>query len=238
MTILKMFSRKWLFPSLFILAASAVCVRLGIWQLDRLEQRRAFNTQFESMRAASPLNLNQGLPQNISTMEWRAVTVTGTYDFENQVALRNQYYENQYGYHLVTPLLFDGEAVLVDRGWIPADADWHSFDEPGPITLTGQLRLGGGKPAIGGVADALPAGGEKLEIWNNFDLEHMSAQFSYRILNVYLQPNVDPGDITPPIPYQPVVEITEGPHFGYALQWFSFAVIFLVGYFFYLRKQE
>jgi surfeit locus 1 family protein len=233
-----MFSRNWLFVTLFVFVAAGVCIRLGIWQLDRLEERRAFNAQFESMRAAPPLDLNAGVPENISSMEWRPVKVTGKYDFENQIALRNQYYENQYGYHLVTPLLFDGKAVLVDRGWIPADADWRSFDEPGTVTLAGQIRLGSGKPAIGGVADALPAKGEKLEVWNNFDLEHMSVQFPYPVLNVYFQPDVNPGDVTPPIAYQPVIEITEGPHFGYALQWFSFAVIFLVGYYFYLGKQE
>jgi surfeit locus 1 family protein len=238
MTFLKMFSRRWLLPTLFVLIAAAVCIRLGIWQLDRLEGRRAFNTQVETMRASSPLDLNEGVPENISSMEWRAVTVTGEYDFENQIALRNQYNGAEYGYHLVTPLLFNGLAVLVDRGWIPADADWRSFDEPGPVNVTGQIRLGSGKPAIGGVADALPASGEKLEVWNNFDLEHMSPQFPYPILEVYLQPNVDLGDTTPPIPYQPVVELTEGPHFGYALQWFTFAVIALVGYYFYLRKQE
>jgi surfeit locus 1 family protein len=238
MTFLKMFSRRWLLPTLFVLIAAAVCIRLGIWQLDRLEGRRAFNTQVETMRASSPLDLNEGVPENISSMEWRAVTVTGEYDFENQIALRNQYNGAEYGYHLVTPLLFNGTAVLVDRGWIPADADWRSFDEMGQVHVTGQIRLGSGKPAIGGVADALPASGEKLEVWNNFDLEHMSPQFPYPILDVYLQPNMDSGDTTPPIPYQPVVELTEGPHFGYALQWFTFAVIALVGYYFYVRKQE
>jgi surfeit locus 1 family protein len=238
MIFLKMFSRKWLFTTLLVIAAAAVCIRLGIWQLDRLDQRRAFNLQVETMRAAPMLNLNQGVPEDISSMEWRAVTVTGKYDFENQVALRNMYNGDQYGYHLVTPLLFNGTAVLVDRGWIPPDADWRSFDEPGEATVSGQLRLGSGKPAIGGVADALPESGQKLEIWNNFDLEHMIPQFPYPILAVYLQPNVDDGDVTPPIPSQPVIELTEGPHFGYALQWFSFAAILLIGYPFFLRKQE
>lgn len=238
MIFLKMFSRKWLLTTLLAIVAAAVCVRLGIWQLDRLDQRRAFNLQVETMRAAPLLDLKKEIPENISSMEWRAATVTGEYDFENQVALRNMYNGDQYGYHLVTPLLFNGTAVLVDRGWIPPDADWRSFDEPGEINVSGQLRLGSGKPAIGGVADALPATGEKLVIWNNFDLEHMIPQFPYPILKVYLQPNVDTGDVTPPIPSQPVIELTEGPHFGYALQWFSFAAILLIGYPFFLKKQE
>src|SRR5215207_9457432 len=113
----KMFQRQWLFATLLVIAGTALCIRLGIWQLDRLEQRRAFNAQFESSRAQSALDLNQELPESLTEMEWRPVKVTGKYDFANQVALRNQYYGDQYGYHLLTPLRFDGNAVFVDRGW-------------------------------------------------------------------------------------------------------------------------
>ena len=84
-----MFQRKWLIPTLLVLAGTALCIRLGIWQLDRLEQRRAFNAHFESARAQLALDLNQGQPENITEMEWRSVKVTGEYDFSNQVAVRN-----------------------------------------------------------------------------------------------------------------------------------------------------
>jgi surfeit locus 1 family protein len=195
------------------------------------------------MRAADLLDLDQNVPSDISKMAWRAVKVTGEYDFENQVALRNQYNGDQYGYHLITPLLFSGGAVLVDRGWIPAEGnaapnDWRQYDEVGQVTVTGQIRLGQTKPAFGGVADALPGSGQRLEVWNNLDLVNISNQSPYPILSVYIQPNVDETDTTPPIAYQPVVELTEGPHFGYALQWFAFATILFVGYPFFLRKQE
>jgi surfeit locus 1 family protein len=233
----KMFSRKWLLTTILVLLGTAVCARLGIWQLDRLEQRRAFNAQVTSMRAAELLDLNTETPNDIDSMEWRAVTFTGEYDFANQVAIRNQYYGNQYGYHLITQLLSDGTAVLVDRGWIPADADWRAYDEAGTVTVQGQIRLGHGKPAIGGIADALPAGGEKLDVWNNLDVKNMSAQMPYPILGIYIQPNADESDTTPPIPFQPEIELTEGSHFGYALQWFTFATILFAGYPFYLRKQ-
>lgn len=243
MLLRKMFQRKWILTTLLVLAGTALCIRLGIWQLDRLEQRRAFNHQVESMRAMQALDLNQDQPQNISEMEWRAVTVEGEYDFTNQIALRNQYFENEYGYHLMTPLRFNGGAVLVDRGWIPADGnsaadDWRKYDEPGIVDVTGQIRLAQTKPALGGVKDALPADGSRLEVWNNADLEHIAAQLPYPVLPVYIQPNADENDTQPPIPYQPAIELTEGPHMGYALQWFTFATILFVGYPFFLRKQE
>ncbi len=243
MLLLKMFQRKWLVATLLVFAGTALCVRLGIWQLDRLQQRRAFNAQFDMARTEPALDLNQDIPEDVAAMEWRAVTVTGKYDFANQVALRNQYYDNQPGYHLLTPLLFGREAVIVDRGWIPADGnstpvDWRKYDEAASVNVSGQVRLGQTKPAFGGVADKLPENGARLAIWNNADLENIAGQIPYPVLPVYVQPVTDPADTVPPIPFQPEVEITEGPHMGYALQWFTFATILFVGYPFFLRKQE
>ena len=77
MLLLKMFQRKWLVATLLVFAGTALCVRLGIWQLDRLQQRRAFNAQFEMARTEPVLDLNQDIPEDVAAMEWRAVTVTG-----------------------------------------------------------------------------------------------------------------------------------------------------------------
>lgn len=243
MLLLKMFQRKWLLLTLLVLGGTALCIRLGIWQLDRLEQRRAFNAHFESARAQPTLDLNREQPAGLDEMEWRSAIVIGEYDFENQVAVRNQYYGSEYGYHLLTPLRFDGQAVLVDRGWIPAEGnaapeDWRKYDEPGTIHIVGQMRLGQTKPALGGVADVLPPDGARLDVWNNFDLVRMTGQMPYPLLPVYIQPEVNADDTEPPIAFQPTIELTEGPHFGYALQWFTFATILFLGYPFFLRKQE
>jgi len=245
------FSRRWWFATLLVLAAAGVMIRLGNWQLDRLEQRRAFNAQVMSSRAKPVLDLNQEQPWDLALMEWRLVHVTGEYDFANQVAVRNQYHRDEYGYHLLTPLLFDqvaaskqsGTAVLVDRGWIPADGnatpeDWRKYDVAGEVKVTGQIRLGSGKPAFGGIPDALPADGSGLAFWNNADLEKISRQLPYPIYAVYIQEKPEAGDELPPIPFQPELELTEGPHYGYALQWFTFAGILLIGYPFFIRKQE
>ena len=101
-----------------------------------------------------------------------------------------------------------------------------------------QIRLGQTKPDLGGVPDpTLTPGQAKLDFWNVVNLERISQQLPYPLLDVYVQPNVDPADVTPPIPYQPEIEITEGPHLGYAGQWFTFAAILVLGYPFYLRRQ-
>ena len=244
-------SRKWWLTTLLVIAGTLVLIRLGIWQLDRLQQRRAFNAQLVSARSQPVLDLNQEQPQNITEMEWRPIQFDGEYDFTNQVALRNQYNGSQYGYHLLTPLLSDPStgsgqaptAVLVDRGWIPADgnstaADWRKYDEAGAIKVNGQIRLGQSKPSLGGVADALPGNGSRLEIWNNANVEQMAGQVPYPILPIYIQLNSDASDTEPPIPFQPEIDLTEGPHFGYAMQWFTFAAILFLGYPIYVRRQE
>jgi surfeit locus 1 family protein len=239
-----MFSRKWILTTLLVLAGGALCVRLGIWQLDRLEQRRSFNSHVEAMWAAEPLALTGQIDEDLMIMEYRAVTVNGTYDFENQVALRNRYFRNEYGYHLLTPLILDdGSAVLVERGWIPADGNdtpskWRAYDQPGRITVTGQIRLGQAEPDLGGVPDpTLAPGQDRLEFWNIVNLERIGGQLPYPLLDVFVQPDVDLDDTEPPVPYQPEIELTEGPHLGYAGQWFIFATILVLGYPFYLRKQ-
>jgi len=239
-----MFTRSWILTTLLVLVGGAVCVRLGIWQLDRLDQRRAFNAHVEAMWSAEPLNLTGQPTDDLTTMEYRAVKVSGTYDFKNQIVLRNRYFQEQYGYNLLTPLLLDdGSAVMVDRGWIPADgnalpADWRKYDQPGQVTLQGQIRLGQTKPDLGGVPDpTLTPEQTRLDFWNIVNLERIQVQVPYPLLNVYIQPDVDPNDVEPPIPYQPEIELTEGPHLGYAGQWFTFAAILVLGYPFYLRKK-
>ena len=166
---------------------------------------------------------------------------------DHQVQRKGARHDNcadQYGYHIITPLLFDGGAVLVDRGWIPADGnstpnDWRKYDEAGLLNISGQIRIGQAQPIIGGVADPeLSPDQTRLDAWNNLNLERIAKQIPYPILTVYVQPNTEDTNSAPPIASQPVVELTEGSHFGYALQWLSFATILFVGYPFYLRKQK
>jgi surfeit locus 1 family protein len=238
-----MFSRRWLLTTLLVLAGSAVCVRLGLWQLDRLAQRREFNAHVTAMTALPALDLNAAHEAGLTGMEYRAARATGSYAHDFQVALRNQYHDGQLGFHLLTPLLLDdGRAVLVDRGWIPADGnaraeDWRRYDEPGPVSVTGLLRLGGADLLLGS-ATGIPSGSLHQDFWNTVDLAGVAAQTPYRTLPVYLQPDVQLPDDSPPIPFQPEIQLSEGPHLGYAGQWFIFAGLLLFGYpFFYLRRR-
>jgi surfeit locus 1 family protein len=241
-----MFSRRWIFTTVLVVAAMGVMIRLGIWQLDRLEQRRAFNARVLAQTSQPTLVLEgQALEADLGSMEYREAVVTGEYDHAHEIALRNQYWGNQWGVHLVTPLrISEGDAViLVDRGWIPAEAfksgDWSQFNEPGVVTVSGMIRASQSKADFGSRSDPTPAPGETaLEAWNFVNVAGIQEQTPYPLLPAYIQQAPDPTWTGMPYRTQPEIEISEGPHMGYAIQWFSFAAVLGFGYPFFIRRQE
>lgn len=239
------FSRKWIFATLLVLGAIAVMLRLGKWQLDRLEQRRAFNSHYLIQLEQPPLELTSGtVDLDLGTMAYREVRLSGEYDHTQQVAIRNQSYKNRPGVHLLTPFFLSGsrQAVLIDRGWIPLEdyqsGDWSSFSEPGSLTVHGILRLSQSKPALGGRPDPTPEPGARFEAWNFVNVEAIAAQIPYPVLGaIYIQNAPDPNH--PGLPYrsQPEIDISEGPHLSYAIQWFAFSTVLALGYPYYVRRE-
>ena len=234
--------RRWFLPTLLMVASALVCIRLGVWQLDRLAQRREFNSHYVAMSTMDPIELPA--LGDLEEMEYRQAVAEGYYDYSQQVAIRNQYFQGEYGFHLLTPLvLSDGSAVLVDRGWIPYDGnltrpEWDKYSTDGKVKVTGIIRASREQADLTGKSDPeLLPGQHELQVWNFPNLSRIQLQVSYSLLPVYLQEsNADNMDSYPiSTPY--VIEISEGPHLGYALQWFTFAGIFLVGYPFFIKKQ-
>lgn len=246
MMIRSMISRKWILTTLLVLAAMAVMIRLGIWQLDRLEKRRLFNSRVSAQIAQPMLEITgTALNADLTQMEYRTAGVTGIYDLGGEVALRNQYWQDQWGVHLITPLLISGskEAILVDRGWIPGDdyqsGDWSKYAEPGQVTVHGVIRLAQSQAELGRRADPTPRPGEtSLKTWNFVNIPRLANQVDEPLLPVYIQQAPDPGWTGMPYRTQPDLDLSEGPHLGYAFQWFIFTAILGIGYPFFIRRQE
>lgn len=244
--LLRLFSRRWLLATLLVVIGVAINIRLGIWQLDRLEQRRAFNGRVLAQTSQPVLELSgENLDLDLTGMEYRPVTVSGVYDLQHEVALRNQAYGNRPGVQLLTPLKISGSdrVVLVNRGWVPIEngdfESWASYPEPGTVTVHGILRASQDRPDYGRRSDQLPAPGEApLKAWYFANVAGIARQVPYPLLPVYVQQAPDPAWSDLPYRTQPDLDLSEGPHQGYAIQWFTFAAILGIGYPFFVRRQE
>jgi surfeit locus 1 family protein len=245
----RLLSIQWILTTLLVIAALGILVRLGFWQLDRLEQRRSFNSRVQDQLDQPRLDLDPVVIQSgdllikLPGMEYRSAIVTGEYDHAQQVVLRNQAWNNLLGVRLLTPLHIRGsdQVLLVDRGWIPYEdyqaGDLAKYDEPGIVTVSGVIRRSQNRPDFGRRTDPTPAPGRRLDALYLANVDLIAHQTPYSLLPVYIQQAPDPSWQGPPYRSTPELNLTEGPHLGYAIQWFTFAAILGVGYPFFVRKE-
>lgn len=227
-----------------------VAIGMGIWQLDRNADRRADIRSIQAMQTMPILDLNRDqLPPNLASMEYRPVKVSGEFDFENQVALRNQIWTQSWGdepgYALLTPLILsDGRAVMVERGWVPSQYDtpttWRQLDETGMVTIEGIIRLPMKKGEMGGgITDPTLVPGEtRLDFWNFVNLWRLQEQIPYPILDVYIQQSPTGNPEVLPYRWLSQPNLDPGAHIGFALMWFFYAGLLLFGYPAWLKKQK
>lgn len=244
-TLKALFSRQWHLSTLVVLVGMAVCIRLGFWQLGRQEERRAQNRQTTAVLDAPPLALNADtpLPGEPEALRYRRVVAQGTFDFPRQVAIKSQLWYNNPGVNLVAPLLLaGGGAVLVDRGWIPYDESaperWAQFDETGVVTVTGFLKPSQTlRPSQATARASQPRTPGPQSEFYRVEIAEIQPQIPYPLLPVYILQSPPPGGSdTPPLRAEPEFDLSDGPHLGYALMWFSFSLILGGGYLNYIRK--
>ncbi|MBM3685111.1 MAG: SURF1 family protein, partial [Actinobacteria bacterium] len=234
----------WLVLHVLALVGLAVMIAAGLWQLDRLADRRADNARLEE-RSVQPVERVDDLldadasPAEVDAVVARLAAATGTFDAAGEVFVRNRTLDGRPGAWVLTPLVLDdGTAVMVLRGWIPTSGTAPELpagaEAPTGRTTVGGLVVAGQTRGRIGPTDAAEG---RLEVFARADLGRIAAQYDRPLLPVYLQvlPTAGPptGDLPVPVP---APERGEGPHRGYAGQWFAFAAIWTIGYPLLLRR--
>ncbi|WP_158602792.1 SURF1 family cytochrome oxidase biogenesis protein [Jiangella rhizosphaerae] len=229
-------SRRWLVRTLAGVLLVLLCVRLGLWQLDRNEQRQDNNAVIEANVGGDPVPAAQLAPPGQPLADddkWRTVEVTGHWDVGNELRLRLRPVDGTRGVHALTPLVGDdGTALLVDRGFVAADGrDDDDIELPPPpdgeVTVTARVR-----PSETG-HDVDPSSGSVRFV----DVEAIAAGLPYPLYGAWgelitqdPEPSTSLQLIEPPA-------TESGPHLSYAIQWFLFAVVGVGGFVLLIRAE-
>jgi cytochrome oxidase assembly protein ShyY1 len=225
--------------------------QFGFWQLRRHEQRLERNAVIVERLAAAPVDLDVALraaqadlaagTTPVNAFRARRVEVTGLFEPEDEVLRRPVSRNGRPGFHVVTPLALaddpQGRRLWVERGWVPQALDEVPVIEAPPptgeVTVEGWLRAPDVPPTgwVATLAPRDPASG-RLDTVAYVDVERLAAQVAGPTVPAVLVQAV-PGTPTAtdplPVPPEPP-EVGLGSHLGYAIQWFAFTLVVLIGY--------
>ncbi|MDO9063498.1 MAG: SURF1 family cytochrome oxidase biogenesis protein [Microbacterium sp.] len=231
-------SRRWVGYLALVTLFSVVAALLGWWQLSRLEERRAANLLVETNWDAPAVPLSQLLPRPDSpwrsSLQWRTITVTGSYLIDEQLLVRNRPRDGYPGFEVLVPLQTERGVFLVDRGWVPTGQQQDTPDAV-PAAPTGEVtvvaRLKPTEPALG---DRTAPPGQVPTI----QLSLIDAQVEGDLwLGGYglLESETPPAAAGAPV-RRPAID--DGPHLSYAIQWFAFAVMAFVALWWFMREER
>jgi surfeit locus 1 family protein len=229
-------TRAGVAAAVLVLAVALLCMRLGFWQLHRLEERRARNSATVARMAEPPVQLSSMMMDSAGLL-FRRASVSGVYDDARTIIVAGRTYRGVPGVYVLTPLRVGNAAVLVNRGWMPAaDAANVNLDgirESSPKDQTGLIVELTRDPRP---ADRDTSAGFR-RVWFHVGHAALQREFPYPLATyaVQLLPAGDaprfPKRVDPPA-------LDEGPHLGYAIQWFSFAIIAVTGWLIILLRSK
>ena len=233
----------WIVSHLFVLALVVAMLTAGFWQLRRLDERRTVNDAVieRSRQAEVPIESLVGLDDTeVDELEYRRVTATGTYLADEEVLVGAPTRDGVPGSWVFTPLQLDsGGGVAVNRGWISNNGELDAVPDTvtapdGTVTVTGIVRLTETRSGLG----ASDAAQGRLSYLSRLDVQRLDQQLELDLLpvQVTLQGQDPAVAADAPRPAQPHV-LDEGPHLSYAVQWFIFTTVAVVGYPLILRRK-
>jgi surfeit locus 1 family protein len=228
--------RPLFWPTLFTVPMLLLCLALGFWQIQRLSWKEGLIAQRQAAVTAAPVPVPQTFDE-ARGMEFRHVIDDGVFLNDKEIFLGATSEAGGQGYQVLTPLLEpSGRIIFVNRGYIRAElkdpAKRAAGQIAGPVHVQGLLRL----PPEGKPLWLLPDNRPDLNYWFWVDIPAMSAADQLaRVAPFYID-----ADATPNPGGWPKGGVTRlallNDHLQYAITWFSLAVVLIVIYVVYHRR--
>jgi len=235
---------SWLAGHVLVIALTLLLSSLGFWQLDRLRQSKEQNKIIKNRLSQITKNIDEiGSDYKIADIEFSRLQLLGQYDPAHEILLRGRSYAGLAGYNLFTPFITTNKkVVMVERGWVPIEYDsppvLAALPPKGIVEIIA-IILSSSSPPQGWnkfFAPKDPPG--ELKITAYTDLKRLQKQMPYKLESFYLRLLEQKPLQNESLPYAlKPLEINNGSHLSYALQWFSFVVIGLVGYGLIIRQR-
>ncbi len=222
--------RKFLLPSLAALLLVPIFCALGFWQLQRAQEKRALQAEYDQRATRAPIVL--GSEQRAADeVQFFRVQADGVYETEYQVLWDNRIHHGVPGYHVMTPFHIAGgqTRVLVNRGWVPAGPSRSELPATGaprgPVSIRGIAVVP--RPEFGlGELDKLNR--SRVTVWQHLDLARYAKEAGWTMqpIVILLDPQ-SPGGF---VREWARLDVGAAVHQGYAFQWFMLAVAVIVVY--------
>jgi surfeit locus 1 family protein len=223
--------RPRLIPTLAAAAGMALALAAAHWQLGRAHEKEALAAKLESLAGAPAVPLT-GEEASAADLEWRHVTVSGTFAPAYTVFIDNRVRRGVAGYHVMTPLEIAGTRgggsryVLVDRGWTAGMPDRGRL--PDVATPETVVRISGLAVVPSRRFLELSANVAEGKLWQNLTLERYREAFPLPLLPVVIQQESAIADGLAREWDPPDLGINK--HYGYVFQWLALAATVLVFY--------
>ncbi|MES9990460.1 MAG: SURF1 family protein [Candidatus Thiodiazotropha sp.] len=215
-------------PTVIMVLLTPLFFGLGLWQLDRAEQKRSQGSALEMRRKQPQLSLNAPLP-DAQQLLFRKVAVEGRFLNQHSVLIENRKHQGKTGYHLVTPLQLTGNngIVLVNRGWFVHDRLGQALQEAKreqDVRIEGEIRIP--KPPAIELQQSGTESGPNPPHWPFLTLDRFSDWSGLDILPIVVLQSPQAGHNL--VRQWPHPRVSDLMHIGYAVQWFAFAIITLL----------
>lgn len=105
---------KNIIKNLFLFLIVTTCAYLGVWQLDRAEQKLSIQNDYQSQSSKDYINL-KSIEKNPG--RYTKITAKGVFR-EPYFLLDNIVYNKKAGYLVMSPFQVGDKIIIVNRGWV------------------------------------------------------------------------------------------------------------------------
>lgn len=215
------------------LAAFAILIDLGTWQVQRLYWKEGLLATIEARRTAAllPLAEIEARYQSTGDVDYTPVTATGVFRHGGERHFLSTW-KGQSGFFVYTPLeLADGRFVFVNRGFVPYDlkdpAKRAGSQVEGEVTVTGLAR----NPLLQKPSSLVPDNDPAKNVFYWKDRDAMAASAGLRaaaeIVPVFIDADATPNSGGYPIGGVTLIDLPNS-HLQYAVTWYGLAAALVV----------